>query len=334
MSKEIFIIRKETPWLLKCKAECMRESALVVEKAYKNFFNGSGFPKFKSKKDEQSFPACRAISSKQVKIIFFGHKIKYRTSGINIEFLELNKIKRCVFKRDICGDYWATCLIELPGFRPLPELDKTVGIDLGIKNLAITSDGEIFKNNKYLINSQFKLRTLQRKLAKTKKGGKNRDKLRIKVAKLYRKSVRQKEHYYHKITNKLINDNQVIILESLRVKNMLKNHKLARNISDASWGLLTSMLEYKAGWYGREIIKIGTFFPSSKSCSGCGNTKDTLLLSERTYICECCGLSIDRDINAAINIRNEGLRISGLPMEDTYNSKAYEIGSNSLIIKN
>jgi len=334
MQKEILSIRSETPWLLKCKAECLREAGLSVDKSYQFFFKGYGFPRFKSKHGRQSFKANQSIRSKNQRLLFFKNKIKYKTSLSYVHLLETNKIKQCAFIRDTCGDYWATCLIEIPDLNPLVKINKSVGIDLGIKTLMVTSDGEYIPNKKYIINSQFKLRRWQRKLSKSQKDGNNRKKLRIKVAKIHRRCTRQKEHYYHQITNKIINDNQVIVLESLKIKNMMKNQSLALNIVDASWGLLKSMLEYKSSWYGRQIVNIGTFFPSSKMCSGCGNVKEKLLLSQRTYDCESCGLSLDRDLNAAINIRNEGLKIAGLPVEDTNNSLANEAGSKSIIINN
>jgi putative transposase len=329
MQAELFEIRKQTPWLKKCKAECIRDAALNVENSYKSFFKGKGFPVFKSKNGVQSFLAYQDILSKNNKIKFFGELINYKTSDKYVEFLECNKIKRVVFKRDMVGNYWAACLIELPDLAKFPLNLKTVGIDLGIKDLLITSDGAIYPNNKYLINSHFKLKKLQRKFAKTQKSGKNRDKLRIRIAKVYRKSVRQKEHYYHQITNELIRDNQTIVLETLRIKNMMGNRSLARNISDASWGLLISQLEYKAHWYGRQIVRIDTFYPSTKTCSSCGLIKD-MPLKERMYNCEC-GLSLDRDINAAINIRNSGLKIPGVSVEGV-GYEPIEAESNSLIL--
>lgn len=331
MQKELFQIRKETEWLSKCKAECVREAAQDVDKSFKKFFKGNGFPKFKSRKSEQSFHAYQSVHSISGKIKFFKNLLSYRSSQSYIQLLETNKIKKITFKRDSCGDYWAACLIELPSIKHLPKSNNSIGIDLGIKDLVITSEGQVFPNNKYLRSQEFKLRKLQRKFVKTKKGGKNREKLRKKVAKVYRKTVRQKEHYYHQITNGLIRDNQTIVMETLSAKNMMKNRKLARSISDASWGLFTSMLEYKCAWYGRKLIKINRWFPSSKTCSSCGNVKETLKLSERTYICDHCNMEMDRDINAAINIKIEGLKIPGLTTEDTDNSSADEVVSNHLI---
>lgn len=309
MSKELFQIRKETPFLVTCKAECIREAALNLDKTYKNFFKGKGFPKFKSRKGVQSFVAYQAVSIIGNRIKFFKNKIKFKDSKWLSKKLENNKIKRITFKKDLEGKYWATLLIDEKDTLTLPKVDSQIGIDLGIKELIITSDGEYFENKNYLRNEYYKLRKLQRKFSKTKKGGKNREKLRVKIAGKHRKIFNQKTHYYHQITNKIIRDNQTIVLESLKIKNMVKNHCLARSISDVSWGLLIRMLEYKSNWYGRELIKISTYFPSSKTCSKCGNVKKELKLSERIYKCDACNFSEDRDLNAAYNILNEGLRI-------------------------
>jgi putative transposase len=324
MQAELFQIRKESGWLVKCKAECIRDAALNVYKSYKNFFKGDGFPKYKSKKGVQSFTAYQSITCKNNTLTFFKNNIKFKTSEKYNELLETHKIKQCTFKKDLCGDYWATLLIKTSDTKTLPKSKNTVGIDLGIKDLVITSEGEVFENKKFLQNNYYKLRRLQRKFAKTKKGGQNREKLRIKIAKLNRKICRQKEHYYHQITNALLRENQTIVMETLNVKGMMEEKKLSRNISDASWGLLTQMLEYKAKWYGRDLVKINRWFPSSKTCSNCGNVKETLLLSERTYKCKVCKTKIDRDLNAAINIKNTGIKIPEVTAENTCISKVNE----------
>ena len=316
LQKELFEIRKEVDWLSLCKAECIRDAGLNVDKAYKNFFKGKGFPKFKSKKGEQSFSAYQSISCKNNKLTFYKNKINFKTSNYYNELLETHKIKTCTFKKDLCGDYWATLLIDTEDTKTLPKTENVIGIDLGIKHLVITSEGQIFENKRFMQSSYYRLRTLQRKFSKTKKGGKNREKLRIKIAKLNRKICRQKEHYYHQITNELLRDNQTIVMETLNVKGMMEEKKLSRNISDASWGLLTQMLEYKAKWYGRNLIKINQWFPSSKTCSNCGNVKEVLLLSERTYKCEVCKTEIDRDLNAAINIKQTGIKIPEETVEE------------------
>lgn len=308
MATELFDIRTKTLWLEKCKAECLREAALNVDKTYKNFFKGYGFPKYKSKKAEQSFIAFQNIVCKSGRLKFFKNKINFKTSEHYHNLLESHKIKQCTFKRDRVGDYWATLLIDTEEAFTLPETTSEVGIDLGLKDLIITSEGETFENKKYLQNSYYKLRNLHRKFSKAKTGGSNREKLRIKIAKLNGRIRNQKEHYYHQITNQLLRENQTIYVESLAIRNMVRNHSLAKSVNDASWGLLTGMLEYKAKWYSREVVKIDRWFPSSKTCSNCGIIREDLKLTERIYSCSC-GLVMDRDINAAANILQEGRRI-------------------------
>lgn len=331
MAKEVLSIRKDTYWLSKCKAECVREAAYNLDDNYKKFFKGNGYPKFKSKKGDQSFHAYQSIYVKGNRVTFFKNNIKIKDSKNNLELLNTNKIKKVTFKKDSCGDYWATFLIEVPDLEKLPKTDKVIGLDLGLKDLIVTSDGVKYENKSFLKNSYYKLRKIQRRFSKTKKGGQNREKLKKKMARVYRKATRQREWYYHKITNDIIRDNQTIVIESLKIKNMVKNKRLSRSISDVSWGLLTSILEYKANWYGRDVIKVDSFYPSSKTCSGCGNIKKELKLSEREYKCKCCGLVIDRDLNAAINLRNTGIKIPVEPVENSNISWVDEAGSNRLI---
>lgn len=309
MQRELLKVRKESDWLSKCKAECIREAGLNVDVSFNMFFKGvSQFPKFKSKKGVQSFKSYQNISCKDGRLKFFGNKIRFKESKKYNSLLETHKIKQCTFKKDLCGDYWATLLIETEKENNLSETTNCIGIDLGIKDLIITSEGQTFENKRFLISNYYKLRKLQRRFSKTKKGGCNRQKLRIKIAKLYRKITNQKEHYYHQITNELLSDNQTIVMETLNVKGMVKNRSLSKAISDSSWGMLTRMLEYKCSWNDKELIKINRFFPSSKTCCSCGNIKKELRLSDRIYECEKCLTSIDRDHNAAINILNEGIR--------------------------
>ena len=185
-----------------------------------------------------------------------------------------------------------------------------VGIDLGIKDLLITSDGDKFENPKTLYKYEKKLAKEQRKLAKKKISSNNRNKQRIKVAKIYEKITNIREDYLHKISHKLIQDNQLIVSENLKISNMVKNHNLAKSILDCSWYELTRQLEYKAEWNGRKYVKIDTYFPSSQTCNVCGyKNSDTKDLSVREWDCPKCHTHHDRDVNAAINILNEGLRI-------------------------
>lgn len=304
LQKELTELLKEVDFLKNCKVECIRDAALEVDKTFKKFYKGNGFPKFKSKKEKQSFVAQQAISVKNKKLSFFKNLIKFKDSDKYLEKLTNSKIKQCSFSKDKIGKYWASCLIEDNEIKTLPVVTNKVGIDLGLKHFLITSDGEFIDNNKFYIKKQFKLRRLQRKFAKTKKGGKNREKLKIKIARLYRKITNQKQHFFHQVSNKLIRENQSISVETLKVSNMIKNRSLSKAIQDVSWNQFVNILEYKCKWYNKQLIKIPTFYASSKICSNCGNKKEDLTLKDRVYTCNNCGLSLNRDLNAAYNVRD------------------------------
>jgi putative transposase len=304
LQKELTELLKEVDFLKNCKVECVRDAALEVDKAFKKFFKGAGYPKFKSKKGKQSFSAQQAISIKKSKLSFFKNLIRFKDSDKYLEKLTNCKIKQCTFSKDNTGKYWASCLIEDNEVKVLPTVTNKIGIDLGLKHFLITSDGEFINNNKFYIRNQFKLKKLQRRFSKTKKGGKNREKLKLKIAKLFQKITNQKQHFFHEVSNKLIRENQSISCETLKVENMMKNRKLSKAIQDVSWSNFISILEYKCLWYNKELYKVPTFFASSKTCSNCGNKKEDLQLKDRIYNCIACGISLDRDLNASYNIRD------------------------------
>jgi len=213
----------------------------------------------------------------------------------------------CTISKTPSDKYYASFSCE-EDIKPLKKIKKSVGIDLGIKSLVICSDGKTIENKNFYRKSENKLVYLQQQLCKKQKSSSNKNKARIKVANLHEKISNQRNNYLHNITKTIINENQIIIAESLSVKNMIKNHKLAKSIQDASWGELVRQLEYKSNWYGRTFYQIDRFFPSSKTCNSCQFVLDKLDLNTRSWTCPKCQAKLDRDLNAAKNILDKGLK--------------------------
>lgn len=303
--------KKEFPWLKEVDSLALANAQMNLQTAYNNFFKRSevGFPKFKSKKNHYySYTTNNQggniyVSDRYIKLPKIGlvRVKKHR----NFEGI----IKSVTISQNPSGKYYVSVLVECEEQEKLTKSDNEIGIDLGIKEFAITSDGEMIENPKYLRKSEARLRKLQKDLSRSQKGSRNKEKRRVKVAKQHEKISNQRKDFLHKLSKRLIDENQVICLEDLKVKNMMQKGHIAKSISDASWSEFVRQLEYKAKWYGREIIKIDTWFPSSQICSNCGHKNGKKDLSVREWICPKCGVRHDRDINAAINILNEGLRI-------------------------
>lgn len=312
-SKDLTNLKKELEWLKEVDSKALQSSLQDLENAYNNFFRSiknnkkSGFPKFKSKKNnKKSFKTKTRIKILEDKIQLpklglIKCKISKKVEG---------RIISAFVSQNASGRYFVTICVT--DFEPI-KLEKSgcvVGIDLGIKDFAITSDGIKYSNPKFFNKSQKKLAKLQRQLSRKSSGSKRRNKARIKVAKQHEKVHNQRFDFLQKLSTNLIKTYDIIAIEDLASSNMAKNHKLAKSISDASWGEFRRQLEYKANWYGKNIVRIDRFYPSSQLCSACGakwsGTKD---LSVRKWTCSECGIEHDRDINASVNILNEGLRI-------------------------
>ena len=301
--KQLPELKKELPWLKEVNSQSLQQSIQNMDIAFKKFFKGSGFPKFKSKhKGKQSFSIPQNVIVENDLLIIPKFK-----EGIKMSLHRPTKgtIKSATISVTPTGKYFVSVLCdtkeEIPTKVQIKE-STTIGIDLGIKDFAITSEGEVFENPKYLRKSQSKLKYVQRKYSKYK--GKRTKK---KLAKLHENVVNKRKDFLHKVSTQLIRENQTIAIETLAVKNMVSNHNLAQAISDASWSTFVSMLEYKADWYGKNILRIGRFAPSSKTCS-CGVINKDLKLSDRVWTCKSCGTTHDRDILAACNIKSFALK--------------------------
>lgn len=306
--KELTELKKTIAWLKEPNSQSLQQAIKNLDAAYGNFFEKRAkFPKFKNKHDKQSFRVPQNIKLVEDRLVIpkflEGIKCKvHRPVNEEISFATITKNKS--------GQYYCTLMVEKE-VEPHKKTKKEVGIDLGIKTLAVDSDGKEYENIRPLKSLKHKIKRIQRKLSKrrhktTNTKSKRVEKLRCKLARLHQKTKDVRQNHLHQTTKRLIDENQVIYLETLAVKNMMKNHCLAGAIADCGWYELTRQLEYKAEWYGRTIVKIDRFFPSSKTCSECHYIKQDLTLKDREWTCPECGTRHDRDVNAAKMILLQG----------------------------
>lgn len=320
LSKELTSLRQDSnfKWLKNCAAESLQQSLRNLDNAYTNFFKAKkGFPKFKSKKNFKE-------SVKFVSTIYFDfNKMEVSIPRIGkVKFLEnqwfdVNNVKlgTLTVSRDKCGDYWCTIVVDdnKPQVSKAKICEETaVGVDLGIKDYAILSDGTKYHNPKFLEKEQAHLAVLQQRLSKTQKGSKRHEKARLKVAKLHRRIRNKRSDYLHKLSTDLVHRFDTICLEDLNITGMTQNHILSKSIYSAAWNEFVRQLKYKSEWYGKNVVLIGRFEPSSKACSVCGHINKELTLNDREWVCPKCGTHHDRDINAAINIKRMGLHPQAL----------------------
>ena len=325
---------EDTKWLKEVSAQSLQASLEHLDRAYKAFFKAKrGFPKFKNKhKSKQSYSIPQYTKVNFEKCLLLVPKMKPISIRLHRDFK--GKIKTTTIKKTSTNKYFASILVETNEIVKKPKViraNTTIGLDLGIKDFAVLSTGEKIANPKILKKYEYKLKKAQQKVNKKTNGGKNREKAKLVVAKVHEKIANTRKDFIHKLSHKLTHENQVnsIVIEDLNVLDMVKNHNLAKSISDCSWAEFVRQLEYKSAWYGKNLIKIGRFEPSSKLCSNCGIINQELTLKDREWTCKECGTNHDRDINASINIKNIGLGSRNkIPMERRKSTLGKNRGTN------
>lgn len=308
-------------WLKEQNTKVMKQAIRQMLTAYDKFFKQhNGFPKFKAKKDKQSalFPfetisKHNTFETRHISLTIPLKNIKFRCSDLYFKRLQKYKdnIRSATLSKTKSGNFFLSILVEINDneLKIFEHTNTQVGIDLGVKDFVITSDGEVFENKYFLRKEEKKLKKLQRQLAKKVKGSKNRNKQRIRLAKVYEHIANKKLNYIHYVTNELLRYFDVVFMENLNTSGMIKNHHLAKAIQEVGFYLFKEILQNKALVNGKQIVLVDRFYPSSKTCSVCGYKKTDLTLKDRYWICPNCGTYLDRDINAAKNILTEGQRI-------------------------
>lgn len=301
--------KTEFPWLKEVDSLALANAQLNLDKAYKNFFREikkgnkeQGLPQFKSRKSNYH---SYTTNNQKCSVAIEGNKLKLPKIGlvkIKLHRTFVGIIKSTTISKTPSGKYYASILVDVEN-KQLAKTDVKIGVDVGLKEFAITSNADKYENPKWLRKSEKRLAKLQKSLSRKKLGSNNRKKARLQVAKLHERIANQRNDFLHKLSTKLLHENQVVVIEDLKVKNMQQNHKLAKAISEVSWAEFRRMLEYKARWYGREIIIAPSNYASSQLCSNCGyKNTDVKDLKIREWKCPSCGSVHDRDINASKNL--------------------------------
>jgi putative transposase len=313
MKKQIPVWKTEHEWLKQCYSQCLQSSVLNLSQAFINFFDGrAAYPTFKKRQGRQSMQYPQNVKILSHSEIKFPGNLGVVKAKIHRDLV--GNLKTVTVSKMPDGRYYASLLMEDGAENPATNDEgKALGIDLGLLDFAVTSDGAKYQNPRHLKQHERNLKRKQKKLSrKQDKTTNKRRKAQVAVAKVHAKIARIREDFRHKLSRKIVNENQVIVVENLAVKNMVKNHNLAKSISDAGWGMFCTMLKYKAEAEGKVYLEVGRFFPSSHLCSETLLSLPKMDLSVREFDCPHCGKRHDRDINAAINIKNEGLRILAL----------------------
>ena len=322
--------QEDTIWLKEVNSQTLQFALRSLDTAFLNFFRGNAqFPKFKSRKHKNTFTIPQFGKLEDGKIIIPKFK-----DGIKVKLHRevKGKIGKMSITKTPTGKYYVSIFTEQK-IEELPKTNKRVGIDLGIKDFAITSDNKKYKNNRYTKKYAKQLKKAQQHLSRKQKGSNGFEKQKLKVAKIHEKIASCRLDTLHKVSKELVESYDLISVEDLNVKGMTKNHKLSKHIADASWGNFVTLLQYKCDWYGKELVKVNRFYPSSKTCGDCGWINQELKLSDREWTCKSCGVVHDRDVNASRNILKEGLKIYRQGLSITKVERKSDVSNNAHSMK-